>query len=155
MRWDNSNGELTLQKLVRLVIPRWPRGAREWQLPVLIKTLNREHTITMAPTRGGKSAPFFLSVLIHLQMRKSPNLCSGRSYTYDPLAIIVLPLNAIAKTLVCLGRATHNYASANYAFNRRQNSKNSTYTSPPSIKRPLKRPAPRVEIYSPKQSQQT
>ncbi|KIO32933.1 hypothetical protein M407DRAFT_66027, partial [Tulasnella calospora MUT 4182] len=100
--WNTVKGHEVIQKIVQKRIPEWVNGAHPWQLPLVARTLDQRHSITVTATGDGKSALFYLPLLVHMELAMNPSLWPqmAASAKKSPAAIIVLPVSAIAATLV-------------------------------------------------------
>lgn len=99
-RWSTPFGHSVIQKIVKKHVPHWPNGLRDWQVPVVARTLDSIHSMNVTATGDGKSGMYYIPILIHLALAKDPSLWPGMACKKYAVGIVVLPINAIATTMV-------------------------------------------------------
>lgn len=98
--WNSPRGHDEIQKIVKKCLPQWTEGAKAWQLPIVARTLQGASSINVAATGDGKSALYFLPVLIKKHLEASSGPITPANQPRPPVAVIVLPFDSIANSLV-------------------------------------------------------
>ncbi|KAF8069186.1 hypothetical protein FPV67DRAFT_1414979 [Lyophyllum atratum] len=96
LQWQSQTGHNTIQRIVKLIIPDWTEGLRDWQLDLVSRILDGEDVFVS--TGDGKSAIFAIPLL-----RRHPLYYPNLPHRALPTGIVITPTKGLATHIVSFG----------------------------------------------------
>lgn len=84
--WQSQEGLEIINKVVKKQIPAWNEGLRGFQKEAIGTVLDLGDFLGITATGDGKSAAFFVPLMVHDEILKHPELCpqfKPRSHAVD------------------------------------------------------------------------
>ena len=102
--WQGQEGLRIIKAVVSKRIPQWKEGLRPSQLEAVAHILDRQDVLCTMATGSGKSALFFVPILVHLELAANPELYPNHSKEacQSPVGVVVTPTKGLASNLVSL-----------------------------------------------------
>ncbi|KDQ19566.1 hypothetical protein BOTBODRAFT_102416, partial [Botryobasidium botryosum FD-172 SS1] len=102
--WASGQGLRKLKTILLIKVPKWPDGPYEWQLICVAQVLDGKDVLAITATGDGKSALFYLPILVLQYMRDHPEeeyppLARGRAAPASPTSIVICPLIGLEDNL--------------------------------------------------------
>ncbi len=109
--WQDPEGLSVIQRIVKKLIPKWTEGLWPVQLDSIAKILDGEDLLCSVATGYGKSALFFVPILIHHELHENKN--DYGKYAEEarslPVGVVVTPTKGLASNLVRILSLILNY----------------------------------------------
>ena len=88
-----------MHEIVGELIPQWKDGLLEHQVNSIVRALDAMSQLVFMPTGGGKTALFYIPILVALYMRRKPDP-QFKPLPSKPVALVVVPLNELGNNHV-------------------------------------------------------
>ncbi|KAF5354533.1 hypothetical protein D9758_011246 [Tetrapyrgos nigripes] len=98
--WQSPEGHATLDAIVKKRVSLWSDGLKDEQRDVIGKILDGEKVLWLAATGIGKSATFFIPIIVHEEIRDNPSAYPGTKACKLPVGIVVTPTKGLAGNIV-------------------------------------------------------
>ncbi|KAF8056278.1 P-loop containing nucleoside triphosphate hydrolase protein [Lyophyllum atratum] len=100
LRWQSPIGRDTIQRIVKLKIPGWTEGLRDWQLDLISRILDGEDILVSTATGDGKSAIFAVPLVVLLELKRQPAYYPNLLRRALPMGIVITPTKGLAGNIV-------------------------------------------------------
>ncbi|THU94232.1 hypothetical protein K435DRAFT_860768 [Dendrothele bispora CBS 962.96] len=98
--WTDSIGLETIKQVVSRRIPQWPNGLREHQEAPISMVLNKEHLLLFTGTGSGKSAIFYIPLIIHHELSEHPDNYPSFPVCKNAVGIVITPTKGLANSII-------------------------------------------------------
>lgn len=99
--WQGPDGLQIINKGITKWIPAWSDGLRGFQKQAIGTVLNLGDFLGITATGNGKSAAFFVPLMVHDEILKNPELCPRFKPKSHAVGIVVTPTKGLASNIVC------------------------------------------------------
>jgi ATP-dependent helicase YprA (DUF1998 family) len=99
--WRSDAGIQTAKSILNARLPEWVDGVRPWQLKAVVEILDGRDTLVITATSDGKTALFFLPLLVLQHLAKFPELFPTAARRPEkPLNLVIVPINGLEDDMV-------------------------------------------------------
>lgn len=100
--WQDPEGLEIIRTIISKRIPQWKEGLRPSQLEPIALILDGEDVLCTMATGSGKSALFFVPILVHLELSTNPEMYPNHSKQahHLPVGVVVTPTKGLSCNLV-------------------------------------------------------
>ncbi|KIM80574.1 hypothetical protein PILCRDRAFT_822305 [Piloderma croceum F 1598] len=89
LRWRDPIGRETTQKIIKKLLPTWKNGLQDFQLDIVMPTLNGVDGMLLTATGDGKSAAFMIPILVLQEMACNPLEYPDLPRTSKPIRLVI------------------------------------------------------------------
>jgi superfamily II DNA helicase RecQ len=100
--WQDPEGRVTINKIIKEKISDWHDGLHEWQLGLVARILDGECVLCCTATGDGKSALFGAPAVVALEISKNSHLYPDLPRRKMPVSIVITPTKGLAANTVCV-----------------------------------------------------
>jgi hypothetical protein len=100
-RWTDRIGRSTIQEIVKLKIPEWKDGLRDYQLDMVASVLDGQNVLASLGTGRGKTAGYAIPVLVFREISLNPHLYPDLRYPKMAAGIVITPTKGLSFDIVC------------------------------------------------------
>jgi superfamily II DNA/RNA helicase len=101
LRWQSSIGRETIRKIVQKAITQWKDGLRPVQEDLVVPILDGDDIFCCTATGDGKSAAFYVPILVLNEYNSHPELYSrGLPTKPGPVGVVITPTKGLAHNIV-------------------------------------------------------
>ena len=72
LQWRDPIGPDMTQKIIKKLLPTWKNGLQDFQLDIIMLTLNGVDVMLLVATGDGKSTTFMIPILVLQEMAHNP-----------------------------------------------------------------------------------
>jgi Lhr-like helicase len=87
---------------VKLKIPLWTDGLRDYQLDMVSSVLDRNNVLVSLGTGHGKTTGFAILVLVLREISENPHLYPNLRYPKKVVGIVIMPTKGLSSDIVCM-----------------------------------------------------
>jgi hypothetical protein len=99
-RWTDRIGRSAIQDIVKLKIPQWKDGLRDYQLDMAASVLDRKNVLISLGTGRGKTAGFAVPMLVLREISSNPDLYPDLRYPKMAVGIVITPTKGLSFDIV-------------------------------------------------------
>ena len=98
--WSDRIGRSIIQDIVKLKIPLWTDGLRDYQLDMVSSVLDRNNVLVSLGTGCGKTTGFAIPVLVLREISKNPHLYPNLRCPKMAVGIVITPTKGLSSDIV-------------------------------------------------------